>query len=323
MRRAQKPSLHMAIRGPDRRQAFRRRTHLCRNHRVTGVSVVGMPRIRCGRKARQCQHQNPKSTSAHVPASPMSPVTRLRQSRAAGPIVTSPNDGQRTAVPNQGAEAETAVPRSGPNRNRTGQARGLTGSALSISARSAGISWPEPAARAEPVAVAGLAGAAAAPDGRPGAAAEGAEPDAAAEVAVGPRGAAAGPEPAASAEGAERAWQRPRQAWRAPLRAWAVLRDWTVAAEASPVFASPPELPAFPRGPGPRSQASAGRPEPAASQLPVLSEHPAPPEPASPEPVSRSGSVRREQAPWRREALVGFPWRRGPAAHWPSARRWE
>jgi len=87
----------------------------------------------------------------------------------------------------------------------TGQARGLTGSALSISAHSVGISWPEPAARAEPVAAAGLAEAAAAPDGRPGAAVAVAEPGAAAVVA-GRHGGAARPEPAASAGAAERAW---------------------------------------------------------------------------------------------------------------------
>jgi len=75
MRRAQKPSLHMAIRGPDRRQAFRGCTRLRRNHRVMGVSVVGMPRNRCGRKARRCQYQTTKCNSAHVLASSMSPAT--------------------------------------------------------------------------------------------------------------------------------------------------------------------------------------------------------------------------------------------------------
>jgi hypothetical protein len=74
MRRAQKPSLHMAIRGPDRRQAFRGCTRLRRNHRVMGVSVVGMPRNRCGRKARRCHYQTTKCNPAHVLASSMGPA---------------------------------------------------------------------------------------------------------------------------------------------------------------------------------------------------------------------------------------------------------
>jgi len=192
MRRSQKASLHVAIRGPDRRQAFRRRTRLRRNHPVVRLSVVGMPRNRCGRKARRCQHQTPKCNSAHVPASPMSPPRFAMVDPPFAGCKANRHIAQRPAAHRSStAGAETPAARIGvQNRKRTGQTRGLTGSALSISERSVGISWPEPAARAEPVAAAVLAGAAAAPDGRSGAAAA---------VAAALHGAAAGPEPAASA----------------------------------------------------------------------------------------------------------------------------
>jgi hypothetical protein len=53
MRNPQQPSLHMAIGGPDRSQAFdRRRTVLSRRRPVVGVPGSGR-----GRKGRRCEQQ--------------------------------------------------------------------------------------------------------------------------------------------------------------------------------------------------------------------------------------------------------------------------
>jgi hypothetical protein len=58
MRNPQQPSLHMAIGGPDRSQAFdRRRTVLSRKRPVVRVLVVGVFGNGCSRKSRRCENQ--------------------------------------------------------------------------------------------------------------------------------------------------------------------------------------------------------------------------------------------------------------------------
>jgi hypothetical protein len=74
MRSPQQPSLHMAIGGPDRGQAFdRRRTVLSRKRPVVDVLVVDVLGNGYGRKGRRCEYQTGQQCDfAHLFVSSMS-----------------------------------------------------------------------------------------------------------------------------------------------------------------------------------------------------------------------------------------------------------